>query len=127
MKTYPIPQPALAFKLDSNLIFTIILVPPVSGNYPGTITPIGIITAGSLTLNIYAGVSESGNADFFTYKNTMYTFVKSKGGYTAIQKSYTVYAATPALTQQQLAVFDLNGTTYMALPLRQPPLPVGII
>jgi len=28
-KTYPITQPALAFKLDSSPIFTIILVPPV--------------------------------------------------------------------------------------------------
>ena len=47
------------------------------------------------------------------YKNVLYTLVKSAGMYVAVQKSYTVYAAKPAASQQQLAVFDLNGTTYM--------------
>ena len=43
----------------------------------------------------------------------MYTFVESEGVYVAVQKSYTVYASQPTATQQQLAVFDLSGTTYM--------------
>ena len=64
-------------------------------------------------LNLYAGTPESGNADFFMYKNVLYTLVKSAGVYEAVQKSYTVYAAKPTPDQQQLAVFDLNGTTYM--------------
>ena len=64
-------------------------------------------------LNVYAGTPESGGADFFTYKNVLYTLVKSGGMYVAVQKSYTVYVSKPAATQQQLAVFDLNGTTYI--------------
>ena len=43
----------------------------------------------------------------------MYTMIKSGGVYVAVQKSYTVYVAKPITGQQQLAVFDLNGTTYM--------------
>ena len=52
-------------------------------------------------------------ADFFTYKNVLYTFVKSEGVYVAVQKSYTVYVSQPATGQQQLAVFDMGGTTYI--------------
>ena len=113
VKSYMITQPTLAFKLDSSLIFTINLTPPAAGNYAGTTVPIGTITAGSLTLNLYAGAAESGNADFFMYKNVLYTMVKSAGVYVSVQKSYTVYATAPATNQQQLAVFNLNGTTYM--------------
>ena len=47
------------------------------------------------------------------YKNVLYTLVKSAGCMTSVQKSYTVYASSPTTSQQQLAVFDLNGTTYM--------------
>lgn len=112
-KSYMITQPALTFKLDSSLIFTINTTLPKSGNYAGSVVPIGTITAGSLTLNLYAGTPESGNADYFMYKNVLYTLVKSAGVYEAVQKSYTVYVASPAKNQQQLAVFDLNGTTYM--------------
>ena len=39
--------------------------------------------------------------------------MKSEGVYVSIQKTYTVYTAAPIGNQQQLAVFDLNGTTYM--------------
>ncbi len=113
-KSYMIAQPALTFKLDSSLVFTISTTPPAAGNYVGTMAPIGTITAaGPLTLNLYAGTPESGNADFFTYKNVLYTLVESEGVYIAVQKTYTVYASTPTATQQQLAVFDLAGTTYM--------------
>jgi hypothetical protein len=112
-KTYPIAQPALTFKLDSSLIFTISTVAPAAGNYPGSVVPIGAITSGTTTLNLYAGVPESGNADFFTYKNVMYTLTVSAGTYVAVQKSYTVYASSPSAAQQRLAVFDLNGTTYL--------------
>ncbi len=111
--SYPVAQPGLTFKLDSSLIFTISTTPPAAGNYPGTVVPIGTVTAGTLTLNLYKGTPESGNADFFTYKNVLYTLVKSGGVYVAIQKSYTVYASKPVTNQQQLAVFDLNGVTYM--------------
>src|SRR5262249_50823020 len=31
----------------------------------------------------------------------------------AVQKSYTVYVSHPTAGQQQLAVFELNGTTYI--------------
>jgi hypothetical protein len=112
-KSYMITQPGLTFKLGSSLIFTINTTPPTAGNYVGTIVPIGTITAGTLVLNFYAGIAESGNTPFFTYKNALYTFVESEGVYVAVQQSYTVYAATPASDQQQLAVFDLNGTTYI--------------
>lgn len=107
-----VSTPALSFSLDSGLIFTVSVTPPAPGNYAGSTAPIGTIAAGTITLNLYAGIPESGNADFFTYKNVMYTLIKSKGVYTAVQKSYTVYVANPAKTQQQLAVFNLEGVTY---------------
>jgi hypothetical protein len=40
--------------------------------------------------------------------------VKSGATYVAARKAYTVYVSRPAATQQQLAVFDMNGTTYIA-------------
>ena len=121
-KLYPIAQPGLTFKLDSSLIFTLSTTPPATGSYAGTTVPIGTVTSGTVgpitsattILNLYAGTSESGGADFFMYKNVLYTLIKSSGTYTAVQKSYTVYAASPVKTQQQLAVFDLGGTTYIA-------------
>jgi hypothetical protein len=112
-KSFMISQPALTFKLDSSLLFTLHTTPPAPGNYAGTTVPIGTITAGTLTLNLYPGRPESGGADFFMYKNVMYTMVKSGAVYVAVQKSYTVYASMPAGGQQQLAVFNLNGTTYL--------------
>ena len=112
-KSYMISQPALTFKLDSSLIFTINTTPPKSGSYAGSVVPVGTVTAQGVTLNLYAGTSESGNADYFMYKNVLYTLVKSAGIYEAAQKSYTVYVASPAKNQQQLAVFDLNGTSYV--------------
>lgn len=120
-KLYPIAQPALTFKLDSSLVFTLNTTAPATGNYAGAVVPIGTITAGSTgavtsattVLNLYAGTNESGGADYFMYKNVLYTLIKSAGVYTAVQKSYTVYVSAPAATQQQLAVFDLAGTTYL--------------
>ena len=112
-KSFMIAQPALTFKLDSSLIFTLALGAPAAGNFAGTTVPIGTVSAGTTVLNVYAGMPESGGADFFTYKNVLYTFVKSGATYVAVQKSYTVYASKPAATQQQLAVFDMNGTTYL--------------
>lgn len=112
-KSYPIAQPAQTFKLDSSLIFTIVKTPPAAGNYPGTTVPIGTITAGTTVLNLYAGTPESGGADFFTYKNVLYTMVSSEGVYVAVQKSYTIYAAHPTPNQQQLAVFNFSGNTYL--------------
>lgn len=112
-KTYMIAQPALTFKLDSSLIFTLSTTPPAPGSFPGTVVPIGTVTAGATLLYLYAGTPESGGEDFFTYKNTLYTLLKSSGVYVAVQKSYTVYVSKPAPSQQQLAVFDLNGTTYL--------------
>ena len=47
------------------------------------------------------------------YKNVLYTLIKSAGVYIGVQKTYTVYASQPVSTQQQLAVFDLSGTTYI--------------
>ena len=111
--TYPIAQPQLTFKLDSSLVFTLSTVPPAAGTYPGTVVPIGTATAGTTVLNVYAGVPESGGADYFTYKNQLYTLIASEGTYEAVQKSYTVYAAGPGPGQQQLVVFDLGGTTYL--------------
>ena len=112
-KTTMISQPGLTFKLGSSLICTISNTAPAAGNYAGTTVPIGTITSGTLVLNIYAGIPESGNAPFFTYKNNLYTLVQSEGTYVAIQQTYMVYVSAPATDQQQLAVFDLNGTTYM--------------
>ena len=113
-KSYMIAQPGQTFKLDSSLVFTISKTPPAAGNYPGTTVPIGTITAGAaVTINLYAGTPESGGADFFQYKNVLYAMVASEGVYVAVQKSYTVYAAKPTPNQQQLAVFNLNGNTYM--------------
>lgn len=112
-KSYLIAQPALTFKLDSSLVFTLSPTPPAAGNYVGAVAPIGTVTAGTTVLNVYPGTPESAGADFFVYKNVLYTFVKSGAVYVAVQKSYTVYASDPAATQQQLAVFDLSGTTYL--------------
>jgi hypothetical protein len=112
-KSYMIAQPALTFKLDSSLLFTLVLGAPGAGNYAGAVAPIAKVTAGTTVLNVYAGTAESGFADFFTYKNVLYTFVKSEGVYVAVQKSYSLYASVPAVGQQQLAVFDMNGTTYL--------------
>ena len=117
-KSYMIAQPGLTFKLDSSLVFTIVKTAPSPGNYAGTVVPIGTVTAGATTvtptiLNLYAGVPQSGNADFFLYKNVMYTMVESEGVYVAVQKSYAIYASLPTPNQQQLAVFNLSGTTYM--------------
>ncbi len=112
-KSFPIAQPALTFKLDSSLLFTLSTVAPAAGNYPGTVAPIGTVAAGTTVLNVYPGTHESGGSDFFTYKNVLYTLVKSGASYVAVQKTYTVYASQPAGTQQQLTVFDLNGTTYL--------------
>ena len=112
-KSYMIAQPALTFKLDSSLLFTLKVAPPAAGNYAGTTVPIGTVTAGTTVLNVYAGTAESGMTDFFTYKNVLYTLVKSEGVYVSVQKSYTVYVSQPAPNQQQLAVFDMGGTTYL--------------
>jgi hypothetical protein len=120
-KLYPVAQPALTFKLDSSLIFTITTTPPAAEDWAGTVAPIGTVTAGSAgavttastILNLYAGPDESGGHDYFMYKNVLYTLIKSAGTYTAVQKTYTVYASVPASSQQQLAVFDLAGTTYL--------------
>ncbi len=112
-KSYMIAKPALTFKLDSSLLFTLVLGAPGAGNFAGSVAPIAKVTAGTTVLNVYAGTAESGFADFFTYKNVLYTFVKSEGVYVAVQKSYSVYASVPAVGQQQLAVFDMNGTTYL--------------
>ena len=112
-RSYMIAQPALTFKLDSSLLFTLVPGAPGAGNYAGSVAPIAKVTAGTTVLNVYAGTTESGFADFFTYKNVLYTFVKSEGVYVAVQKSYSVYASVPVVGQQQLAVFDMNGTTYL--------------
>jgi len=112
-KSFMIAQPALTFKLDSSLVFTLSTVPPAAGNFAGSVVPIGTVTAGTTVLNVYPGTPESGGADFFTYKNVLYTLVRSGGVYVAVQKAYTVYVSKPAATQRQLAVFDLNGTTYI--------------
>ena len=119
-KIYPIAQPAMTFKLDSSLIFTLSTT-VLAGDYAGSVVPIGSITAGTTgavtsattVLNIYAGTNESGGADYFMYKNVLYTLIKSAGVYIGVQKTYTVYASQPVSTQQQLAVFDLSGTTYI--------------
>jgi hypothetical protein len=117
-KSYMIAQPGLTFKLDSSLVFTILKTPPAAGNYAGSVVPIGTVTAAATTstptiLNLYAGVPQSGNADFFLYKNVMYTLLASEGKYVSVQKSFAVFAAMPTPNQQQLAVFNLNGNTYM--------------
>src|SRR6185312_6265027 len=108
-KSFMIAQPALTFKLDSSLVFTLSTTLPAAGNFVGSVTPIGTITAGTTVLNLYPGTPESGGADFFTFKNVLYTLVKFGSTYVAVQKSYTVYVSKPAAAQQQLAVFDLNG------------------
>ena len=71
------------------------------------------MSSATTVLNLYAGTNESGGADFFMYKNVLYTLIKSAGVCTAAQKSYTVYTSAPVATQQQLAAFDLGGTTYL--------------
>lgn len=112
-KSFMIAQPELTFKLDSSLLFTLSPNPPAAGNYPGSAVPIGTVSAGTTVLNVYAGTAESGFADFFIYKNVVYTFVKSEGVCVSVQKTYTVYASLPVSNQQQLAVFDMGGTTYI--------------
>ncbi len=117
-KLYPISQPEGTFKLDSSLVFTLTVTAPAAGNYPGTTVPIGVVTAGptaapTTKINLYAGTNESGGSAFFTYKGQLYTLLESESTYVAIQKTATVYASEPTATQQQLAVFDLAGWTYL--------------
>lgn len=109
VKSYMIAQPQLTFTLDSSLLFTLHLGAP--DTYVGSVAPIGTVTAGTTILNVYPGTAESGFADFFTYKNVLYTLVKSGTSYVSVQKSYTVYVSQPTANQQQLAVFDMGGTT----------------
>jgi hypothetical protein len=132
-KSYMIAQPGLTFKLDSSLVFTISKTPPAAGNYAGSVMPIGTVTAAATTatptiLNLYAGVPQSGNSDFFLYKNVMYTLIASEGVYVSVQKSFAVYAAKPTPNQQQLAVVNLNGNTYMVTDgtTAGAPTPLGI-
>lgn len=135
-KLFPVAQPALTFKLDSSLIFTILPGAPAPGGHAGTVAPIGLVTAGTVgpitsattVLNLYAGTPESGGSDYFMYKNVLYTLIESAGVYTAVQKTYTVYASAPAPVQQQLAVFDLGGTTCLVTDgtTAGAPTPAGI-
>jgi hypothetical protein len=113
INTYAINQPAMTFRLDSSLLLTISTSPPATGNFVGSITPVGVVSAGPLVLNVYPGSAQSGSADLFIYKGILYTLIKSGGVYVAVQKAYSVYAAQPAGGQQQLAVFNLGGTTYL--------------
>ena len=113
VKSYMIAKPAQTFKLDTSLLFTLTLGAPGVGNYVGPVVPVATVSAGAVVLNVYPGTAESGLADFFTYKNVLYTFVKSEGNYVSVQKSYTVYVSQPTASQQQLAVFDIGGTTYL--------------
>lgn len=110
-RNYLISQPMLTFRLDSSLLFTIAKSPPTAGNYPGSVVPLGVVSAGNSSLNLYAGVPQSGGLDFFIYQNTLYTLVQSNAVYVAVQKSYPVYVSQPVASQPQLAVFNLNGTT----------------
>jgi hypothetical protein len=115
-KLYPVDATLQTFKLDSSLVFTIIPGAPAVGAYAGNVAPIGTITAGpTTTLNLYKGIAQTGTADFFMYKNVLYTLLPSvtAGKYEAVQKSYPVYASVPSASQQQLAVFDFNGNTYI--------------
>jgi hypothetical protein len=106
---------SMTFKLDSSLVFTLSVTAPAAGHggFVGAVTPIGTVSAGTLPLNIYPGTPESGGADFFSYKGIMYTMLKSSGTYLAVQKSFTVFTSKPTNGQQQLAVFNLLGTTYI--------------
>ncbi|WP_434667423.1 hypothetical protein P5W99_38965 [Paraburkholderia sp. A3BS-1L] len=110
-RSYMIAQPQLTFILDSSLLFT--LHPGAPGAHVGSVAPVATITAGTTILYVYPGTAESGFADFFTYKNVLYTLVKSGATYTSVHKSYTVYASQPTTNQQQLAVFDMGGSTYI--------------
>ena len=110
-KSYMIAQPELTFKLDSSLLFTLSETAPTA--YVGSVAPIGTISAGTIVLYLYKGTAESGLADFFTYKNVLYTLVRSEGTPVAVQKSYTVYASQPAGGQQQLALFDMGGNSFI--------------
>ncbi len=115
-RLYTVDATLQTFKLDSSLVFTINRAAPAAGTYPGTNVPIGTITSGpTTTLNLYAGIPQTANADFFMYKNILYTLLPSAtaGKYEAVQKSYPVYTTVPAASQQKLAVFDFNGTTYL--------------
>jgi hypothetical protein len=115
-KLYSVDATLQTFKLDSSLVFTIRRTVPATGAYAGSDVPIGTVTSGpATTLYLYAGIPQTGNADFFMYKNALYTLLPSVTGgkYQAVQKSYPVYASVPAASQEQLAVFDLNGNTYM--------------
>ena len=79
------------------MLFTLSLAAPAAGNFAGSVAPIGDVTAGHHGAQCLRRHTESGFADFFTYKNVLYTFVKSEGVYVAVQKSYTVYVSLPAV------------------------------
>jgi hypothetical protein len=130
-KLYAVDAALQTFKLDSSLVFTISRTVPAAGTYPGTDVPIGTVTSGpTTTLNLYAGIPQTAYADFFMYKNVLYTLLPSAtaGKYEAVQKSYPVYASVPAASQQKLAVFDFNGITYVVTDgtTAGAPTPAGI-
>ena len=107
-KSYMIAQPGLTFKLDSSLVLH-----PQYDSARGGDLPLHRADRDRYgrnhCVNLYAGTSESGGADFFMYKNVLYTLVKSERGLRCGAESLHRYAAKPAPTQQQLAVFNLGG------------------
>ena len=65
-------------------------------------------------LNLYAGTERVRRSPTTSCTRTcLYTLIKSAGVYTAVQKTYTVYASHPLRRSSSSAVFDLGGTTYM--------------
>ena len=97
-RLYPIAQPTLTFKLDRAWCSRCRTTAPAPGNYSGSIVPIASITAGSGARSSTSTCSLAGPnpaaRTFFTYKNVLYTLMQSTGTYVAVQKTYTVYAAT---------------------------------
>lgn len=75
-----------------------------------------------MTVNLYGGIPHPGMKDFFTYSDVMYLLTLSNGTYIAVHTAFTafmVYASEPEprLSQRQLAVLNLRGTTYMVTTL----------
>ena len=112
-KSYLISAPELTFKLDSSLLFTLAIGAPATGTYPGTVKPIATVTA--------TGRDAQRIRRYARIRQLRLLPVQERHVHAGEVRRHLRCGAEvvhglrgqPGGAQQQLAVFDLNGTTYM--------------
>ena len=114
-RRYPIAQPALTFKLDSSLVFT--LVDRAAGRRQlsrAPSSPIGTVTAGTHRaerLRRDAGVRR--RRLLHLQEPAVHAGQVGRHLRRGAEVVHRLRRRSPAAGQQQLAVFDLGGTTYL--------------